>query len=71
MMYLKTIRKGERAAVWGRKGDVTIVDGPRRLFLWQKTMQLLPQYAAGPDAYLKITYRDGRCEHRPGPTTEC
>jgi len=31
MMKFRTIRRGDRVAVWNAKGDVRFVDGPKRL----------------------------------------
>lgn len=46
MLQLKTIRQGERVAVWDKQGQVRYVDGPRRLLLLGKTIQSLVRYCA-------------------------
>lgn len=67
MLGFYTVRQGERVAVWGRQGEVRLVDGPRRLFLLGETVQPLERFAAGVDEYLVITYTTGRVEHVRGP----
>ena len=67
MITIKTVRQGERVAVWDVKGQVKYVDGPRRLILFRKTIEPLRQYCAGADEYLSIEFTDGHCEHLRGP----
>lgn len=67
MIGFKTIRQGERAAIWGWHGQVKVVDGPVRIFLLGETAEFLTRYAALPSQYLVIQYKDGRTEHVPGP----
>lgn len=69
MIGLKTIRQGERAAVWNKRGEIKRVDGPRRVFLFGETMQFLPLHSAGPNQYLAIRFMDGRKQHLPGPVS--
>ncbi len=67
MFAMKTIRQGERAAVWSRDGKVTLVDGPQRLMLWDRTIELLTRHTADPNQYLIIQFKDGHTEHQRGP----
>ncbi len=67
MIDIRTIKTGQRLAVWNRQGAVRLVDGPARLWLWQETAQVLTQHIAREGEYLIITYQDGRVEHLPGP----
>ena len=67
MIGIRTIKTGQRLAVWNRRGAVRLVDGPARLWLWQETAQVLTQHIAREGEYLIITYQDGRVEHLPGP----
>ncbi|QDT28367.1 hypothetical protein [Gimesia panareensis] len=69
MISIKTVRQGERVAVWDYKGRVDYVDGPRRLILFRKSIEPLRQYCAGADQYLSIEFADGHCEHQRGPTS--
>ena len=64
---IHTIRAGERVAVWNQNGEVRLIDGPRRFWLWRETVRPLIQHSAKEGEYLIITYRDGRVEHRAGP----
>ena len=68
MMGLKTIRQGQRAAVWDRHGRVCHVDGPRLLFLIGQAVQMLELHSAGPGQYLAISFTDGHREHIGGPS---
>ena len=67
MFSIRTIRQGDRVAVWDENGRVNYVDGPRRLFLFRKTVQGLQHYSAGANEYLAIEFADGHSEHRRGP----
>src|SRR3954468_1423819 len=67
MIQLRTVRRGERVAVWNRSGDVRFVDGPRRLLLVRERVQPLAHYRAESDEYLVVRMRNGRTEHRRGP----
>ena len=44
MISIKTVRQGERVAIWDYKGRVDYVDGPRRLILFRKSIEPLRQY---------------------------
>ena len=67
MIKLKTIRRGDRVAVWNAKGDVRFVDGPKRLLLFRERIETLRRYRAEPHQYLVVQYLDGRSEHMRGP----
>lgn len=67
MFRYKTIRAGERVAVWDYKGRVQTIDGPRRLLLWRQTVQPLARCTAAADQYLVVDFQDGHSEHVRGP----
>lgn len=67
MIGLKTIRRGERVAVWSPSGDVRFVDGPKRLLLWRDTVEPVKRFRAEPHQYLVVRHLDGRTEHSRGP----
>lgn len=67
MTGIKTIRQGERVAVWSKSGRVRFVDGPSRLWLFQDQVVPLRRYSAEEDQYLVIRRRDGVAEHVRGP----
>lgn len=69
MIGFNTIRTGERVAIWDKQGRVTLVDGPRRLFLTTQRVQMLPRFAAQPNEYLIVKFKDGRRRNLPGPTS--
>jgi hypothetical protein len=48
MFGLTTIRRGQRVAVWSRRGEVQLVDGPRMLLSLSKVVQPLKHYCAAP-----------------------
>ena len=70
MFNYRTIRTGDRVAVWEKDGDVTFVNGPRRLRL-RSGQRLVPleRHAAGPGQYLVVRFKDGRTEHVHGPAS--
>jgi hypothetical protein len=68
-MKLMTVRQGQRVAVWNKKGQVRLVDGPRRMFLFRETVEPLPCFSAEASQYLAIRFRDGHCEHIRGPAS--
>jgi len=63
----KTVRAGERFAVWSMSGEVKLVDGPKRITLFRQKKQQLHCHTAGPESYLLIKKTDGSTEHVPGP----
>lgn len=67
MFQFKTIRRGQRVAVWSPRGDLRFVEGPRRLLLFFSRLEILPDYRAEADQYLVVRYVDGRIEHLRGP----
>ena len=67
MFQLRTVRDGDRVAVWDPQGRVRHVDGPRRLLLFRKTIERLKRYSAHADQFLAIQFEDGHCEHVRGP----
>lgn len=67
MIGLRTIRQGQRAAIWDRLGRAKMVDGPRLVFLVGEQLQQLVQHAAGPSEYLVVRYKDGHKDHVRGP----
>jgi len=63
------IKQGQRVAVWGRSGQVQMVDGPRVLWSFGKNLQTLRQFRAHADQYLRVEFQDGHCEHLRGPVS--
>lgn len=67
MISLKTIRRGERVAVWNPQGDVRFIDGPKRLLLFRSKVEPVRRFRAEPHQFLVIRFLDGRTEHLRGP----
>jgi hypothetical protein len=67
MLRTRTIRRGQRVAVWDDKGRIELVDGPRRLWLWGRSVEDVARFSAGNQQYLVVRYADGRMEHVRGP----
>jgi len=65
----KTIRAGERLAVWSKDGTLKLVDGPKRITLFRQTKEKCQCVTAGPDCYLQVKNADGTTEHFAGPCT--
>ncbi|XP_070551232.1 uncharacterized protein [Ptychodera flava] len=68
-MKFKTVREGSQALVLNHLGEGRILVGPQRVFLFRQSLQVLQNYTATPDQYLKIKWQDGRTEHRSGPVS--
>jgi hypothetical protein len=67
MGLFKTIREGERAAIWARDGSVKVVDGPTRLSLFFRTAERLPKHFADNHQFLEIVHKSGEVSIHPGP----
>lgn len=63
----RTIKDGEAAAVWNRRGEHTQIVGPRRILLLHSTIRFLTRFKAEADQYLRINHRDGTVQHIQGP----
>ena len=68
MLSFKTIREGDKAIVWSANGQGVRVEGPKWLWLWNKTVELLPRVAADPQQYLVVKFKNGKQQHVRGPT---
>ena len=69
MIQWKTVRQGQRVALWDDQGRVQMVDGPRQLLLWRRTVEELRQYVAGADEYLAISFKNGHRTNQWGPAS--
>lgn len=67
LFHIRTLPAGERIALWNRDGEVQLVDGPRRLWLWRKIVKAVERHVAREGEYLIVTHRGGQVEHLPGP----
>ena len=69
MVFLgyKTIRDGDRAAVWSNNGTVKVVSGPTRVLLFRQKLAGLAQYTATQAQYLEVRKRAGPVEIVHGP----
>ncbi|XP_065840952.1 uncharacterized protein [Oscarella lobularis] len=67
----RTIPQGGKAFVINRMGVARLVEGPQQIFLWRaKEFRILDRFAAWQTEYLRISYKNGLIEHRPGPCVE-
>jgi hypothetical protein len=69
MIGWHTIPQGERVLVWNRLGQARVVEGPRRITLFQETVEALQRAAAGPEQYLIVKGKDGSARHLRGPVS--
>ena len=67
MIGFKTIKQGNRMAIWDTQGQVRFIDGPKRMFLFRETIEALPRHSAEADEYLVVRFKDGHSEHLRGP----
>lgn len=68
MVFFKTIRDGDRAAIWAKGGAVKVVDGPKRVFMLNKRLiENLEKRYADHTEYLEVVRKDGQIEILAGP----
>lgn len=67
MIGIKTVRQGDRVAVWDGRGRVRYVDGPRRLWLFGERVQPMRRFSAKTHEYLAIRRKDGVERRVVGP----
>eukprot|EP00546_Thalassionema_frauenfeldii_P013463 CAMPEP_0178911142 /NCGR_PEP_ID=MMETSP0786-20121207/9514_1 /TAXON_ID=186022 /ORGANISM="Thalassionema frauenfeldii, Strain CCMP 1798" /LENGTH=349 /DNA_ID=CAMNT_0020583523 /DNA_START=77 /DNA_END=1126 /DNA_ORIENTATION=+ len=66
----RTIKDGEAAVVWDRRGFANQIIGPQRVNLFFSTIRFLDRYKAEPHQYLIVKYRSGKVLHVPGPISQ-
>eukprot|EP00033_Pygsuia_biforma_P001034 GCRY01001179.1.p1 GENE.GCRY01001179.1~~GCRY01001179.1.p1 ORF type:complete len:480 (+),score=98.15 GCRY01001179.1:218-1441(+) len=59
--------ENERVAILSKSGKLTLVDGPKKVFLWSSKYQYLPFFTANQQEYLIISKRTGEIQHLKGP----
>jgi len=69
LLAFKTVRDGDRVAIWSKNGSVKVVDGPKRVQLCMQRLEHVPRYFADQSQYLEIRKREGPIEILPGPTS--
>jgi hypothetical protein len=67
-VFTYVVEEGQRALMRRPNGTMDVVVGPRRVWRGRNTFQPMPHFVAHPGDYLIVRYRDGRQEHRPGPS---
>jgi len=65
----RTVKAGERAALWSLGGKIREVEGPQRVWMWFTTVRFLDRFAVDQFQYLRIQHRTGVVEHVAGPKT--
>jgi len=63
----KTVRAGERAAIWSTNGTCKIVDGPARVMLVNQKMTMCRNYFASESQYLEVRKKAGPVQIIHGP----
>ena len=63
------VKQGQQVAAWDRRGQMKLVDGPRILWNFGKSIQKLQQFRAHANEYLRVEFQDGHCEHVRGPAS--
>ncbi len=66
-MFFYTVEDGQRVLVVSKGGDMTEVEGPRRIWRYGKKIRPMRHHVAHPGDFLIVRYRDGGQEHMPGP----
>ena len=67
MIGFRVVPQGKRVAVWNEAGQVRLVDGPGRLFLFRERIEVLRHHRASTGEYLAVRYKDGSARHLNGP----
>lgn len=67
MINRKTIKEGQRVAIWNQTGSIRFVDGPARIWLFREQLQPLMHYSAEDNQYLHIRHNDGTTVNHRGP----
>lgn len=65
----RTIKDGEAAAIWNRKGVHTEIIGPQRVNLFFSTIRFLTRHKTESQQFLVVRHRNGNVEHIRGPAT--
>jgi hypothetical protein len=66
-MFFYTIEENQRALVVRSNGAIEVVEGPRKIWRWGKTVRPMGHHIAHPGEFLMVRFRDGRQEHVRGP----
>jgi hypothetical protein len=67
MIHIRTVKRGDRVAVWTPNGDVRFVNGPQRILVFRDRVEPLRRYSAESHQYLAVRMSNGRTENRRGP----
>merc|ERR1719310_2442525 len=63
----KTVRAGDRVAIWSKSGTCKLVDGPKRVLLVGKTVSPCRNFFASESQYLEVRKKAGPIEIIHGP----
>lgn len=66
-MFFYTLEEGQKVLIIDRGGAMQVVEGPRRIWRWGKSIRRMKHHIAHPGEFLIMRYRDGRQDHRRGP----
>lgn len=65
----RTIKEGEAAVIWSRKGVQREVIGPSLQRLWYSQIRFMHRITAKPAQYVEVHLKSGAVEHIRGPIT--
>jgi hypothetical protein len=66
-MFFYVVEEGQRVMRRRPNGTMDILVGPQRVWTGRNVFYPMVHYAAHPDRFLIVRYKDGRQEHLPGP----
>jgi hypothetical protein len=66
-VFYYVVEEGQRVLLRRPDGTMTIVAGPKRLWIGWNRITPMSHYVAHPGEFLIIRHRDGQQEHRAGP----
>jgi hypothetical protein len=67
-VFTYVVEEGLRVLMRRPDGTMEVVVGPKRVWRGRNTFHPMAHFVAHPGEYLIVRYRDGRQEHKPGPT---
>ena len=66
-MICTIVKEGEKVIKWDTEGKREIIEGPKAIFNFLGEIEKMRSFSAGPNEFLEVSYKNGKCEHIRGP----
>lgn len=66
-MFFYTVEDGQRVLVINNEGHMEVVEGPKRIWRWRRTIKQMVHHVAHPGDFLIVRHRDGTQHHHVAP----